>query len=194
MITNVVDDILIYENVLSDDFCEELIEAFESKIDYVRHMKNAIRDDYALQLDAHQSLYPFRDKIKQVLRDAHHYFGEYYDIQNNFDFIMSPSYKMQKSTTGGGFTYWHHEQGSDMRMVGRFAVWMFYLNDGFQGGTTDFKMQEHSFVPKRGTLLVWPAAYTHIHRGAPDLIGTKYILTGWWRYPIPEGAEQPKDC
>ena len=36
--------------------------------------------------------------------------------------------------------------------------------------------------PEQGTLVLWPAGYTHIHRGNPPLSGEKYIMTGWLEY------------
>tara|TARA_B100001113_G_C21050302_1_gene596448 strand:- start:967 stop:1209 length:243 start_codon:yes stop_codon:yes gene_type:complete len=60
---------------------------------------------------------------------------------------------------------------------------MIYLNDIplENGGATDFYHQEITFQPKKGTLVLWPAAYTHMHRGA-FLTGelSKYIATGWF--------------
>ena len=60
---------------------------------------------------------------------------------------------------------------------------MIYLNDipYESGGATDFFHQEVSFQPKKGTIVLWPAAYTHVHRGS-FLTGiiSKYIATGWF--------------
>ena len=60
---------------------------------------------------------------------------------------------------------------------------MIYLNDipYGNGGATDFFHQEISFQPKKGTVVLWPAAYTHVHRGS-FLTGdvSKYIATGWF--------------
>ena len=60
---------------------------------------------------------------------------------------------------------------------------MIYLNDipYENGGGTDFFHQKMSFQPTKGTLVLWPAAYTHMHRGA-FLTGdkSKYIATGWF--------------
>ena len=36
--------------------------------------------------------------------------------------------------------------------------------------------------PKKNRLVIWPAHYTHVHRGLQPLSGNKYILTGWTEY------------
>ena len=40
-------------------------------------------------------------------------------------------------------------------------------------------MQHRRVQPKKGLLLIWPAYFTHKHRGNPPLKGEKYIATGW---------------
>ena len=65
----------------------------------------------------------------------------------------------------------------------RVLTWMIYLNDipPEDGGGTDFLYQKKTFHPTRGTVVLWPACYTHMHRGA-FLTGDKdkYIATGWF--------------
>lgn len=175
-----------YHNAFSNELCDLLIEEFEKRKEHIRFTENEIRSDYALQLEAFESLTSLCDVVKGKLNHCWEQFARKYEIKNEFNYIMSPSIKLQKSVTGGGFTYWHHEQGSDPRMIGRFGVWMVYLNDDFEGGHTGFKHQHMSYKPRKGTCLIWPAGYTHRHRANPDLVGTKYILTGWFRYPTPD--------
>lgn len=180
-----MDFIEVYDNALSDELCDKLIQAFEEKSSFARYTDNEIRKDYAIQLDNFESLWPLRDKVAFALRDCWEQYGNKYGTYNEFNDIVSPTFKMQKSVTDGGFTFWHSEQGSDPKMISRFAVWMFYLNDDFEGGNTAFKFQDKSIRPKKGSCVIWPAAFTHLHRAEPDLVGTKYILTGWFRYIIP---------
>ena len=59
-------------------------------------------------------------------------------------------------------------------------AWMVYLNDVEEGGETEFLYQKRKVKPKKGTILIWPGGYTHLHRGNPPM-SDKYIATGWWQ-------------
>ena len=59
---------------------------------------------------------------------------------------------------------------------------MLYLNDDYQGGETEFLYYKKRVQPERGKLLIWPAGYTHAHRGNMVLEGMKYVVTGWFHY------------
>lgn len=97
---------------------------------------------------------------------------------------VSTCIKIQRTPPGGGFNSPHYEQGPTEDVSRRYAVWMLYLNDVAHGGTTSFPLQGLEFEPKAGTLVVWPAAYTHVHHGnPPEKDCWKYIATGWYQYP-----------
>ena len=57
-----------------------------------------------------------------------------------------------------------------------------YLNDVTEGGETEFLYQKCRFKPEKNTILIWPAQFTHVHRGNPPLSNDKYIITGWVEY------------
>jgi hypothetical protein len=87
---------------------------------------------------------------------------------------------MQKTDPGAGYHIWHSEQqqGSDSA---RCLVYSAYLNDIDDAGETEFLYQRLRIVPKENTMILWPAAFTHTHRGNV-VHGTKskYIITGWF--------------
>ena len=133
------------------------------------------------------------------------YASKWKGILDSSDPVSSWTCKVQKTNSGGGYHIWHSENGAFLYRD-RVLTWMIYLNDVPRecGGATDFFHQEVSFQPKKGTIVLWPAAYTHVHRGA-FLTGStsKYIATGWFSREPGEvtnrklgelsGQLQPKD-
>jgi len=89
--------------------------------------------------------------------------------------------KVQKTPPKGGFHRWHAEQGQGVDNASRCLVWMIYLNSTPEGeGTTEFLEQGVKVQPKQGTVVFFPAAWTHTHRGNPVYTCDKYIATGWY--------------
>lgn len=85
--------------------------------------------------------------------------------------------KFQRTRPGEGFHQWHFENGGETPY--RKLVTMMYLNTVEQGGETEFLYLHRRIQPRQGRLLIFPAGFTHTHRGNPPLSGTKYILTSW---------------
>ena len=56
---------------------------------------------------------------------------------------------------------------------------MTYLNNVDKGGSTYFKHYDLEINPKQGATLIWPAEWTHAHKGNIIKEGSKYIITGW---------------
>ncbi|ABZ77090.1 2OG-Fe(II) oxygenase [Shewanella halifaxensis HAW-EB4] len=82
----------------------------------------------------------------------------------------------------GGYPHWHSEQFPQLghnEALHRVVLYMFYLNDVEEGGETEFYYQNKSIKPKKGTMVIAPAGFTHSHRGNMPLSGDKYIATSW---------------
>ncbi|UZQ53894.1 2OG-Fe(II) oxygenase [Trichothermofontia sichuanensis B231] len=54
-----------------------------------------------------------------------------------------------------------------------------YLNDDFEGGTTWFDRQNLEIKPQTGSVIIFPAYYTHPHQSLPVTRGQKYAFTTW---------------
>jgi len=90
--------------------------------------------------------------------------------------------KLQKYKPGEGFYRWHSERSSVLPYTKRLLVYMTYLNDVSDGGETEFFYQQVKLRPKKGLTLIWPADWTHTHRGVTSSTQTKYIVTGWYGF------------
>ena len=65
----------------------------------------------------------------------------------------------------------------------RLLAFMTYLNDVEEGGSTYFNHYDLDIKPKQGLTLMWPAEWTHSHKGNVLKSGLKYIITGWLTFP-----------
>ena len=89
--------------------------------------------------------------------------------------------KLQKTHPGQGYHTWHCEAGG-REFQTRVLTWTVYLNDDFDAGETEFLYQQYRYKPKMGDIVIFPAAFTHSHRGNSPIGGVKYIITGWLEF------------
>jgi hypothetical protein len=103
--------------------------------------------------------------------------------------LMEPV-NIQFYKPGAGFKQWHTERTeSHFPSVTRHLVFMTYLNDVHDQGETEFFYQKIKVKPVKGLTLIWPADWTHTHRGVPSPTEDKFIITGWYNYiarPAPD--------
>ena len=76
-----------------------------------------------------------------------------------------------------------HTERSNLGSLHRVLAWMTYLNDVEEGGETFFSNYDIEVKPKKGQTLIWPAEWTHAHKGKVIKKGSKYIITGWMNFP-----------
>jgi len=182
------DFIGIYEDVLSKEKCQEIIDKMEfhmkSNPSEIRNGKEQFpqgdigRKDYQIFADKmtgniYQEINRFLDICLQI------YVEEFF-VLKNISSIRSDEVKLQMTPPRGGYHVWHCEQ--DKRQFSdRVLAWTLYLNDIPDGeGETEFLWQGLKVKPKAGTISVFPAAFTHCHRGNPVYSCDKYIATGWY--------------
>ena len=86
--------------------------------------------------------------------------------------------QIQHYKPGEGYHKWHID-GAQMNSCDRAMVYMTYLNDVTEGGGTMFYHQKVTTKAVKGKTLIFPAGYTHLHKGEISETQHKYILTGW---------------
>ena len=91
------------------------------------------------------------------------------------------SFNIQRYRTGQHFKEIHTERFS-LASLHRVFAFMTYLNDVEEGGSTYFSHYDLEIQPKKGLTLIWPAEWTHAHKGNELRAGSKYIITGWMNF------------
>lgn len=179
------DFIGVYENAADDNYCQHMIDKFEhlllttsGRCGEVDNGGLGNRKDIAYYferdaLDLAQNTNAILDASLDKYISEHPALG----MVNFYSHVV----KVQRTPPKGGFHRWHTEQDSEVKSVSRCLVWMIYLNDTPEGeGTTEFIEQGVKLQPKRGTVVFFPADWTHTHRGNPVYTCNKYIATGWY--------------
>ena len=96
---------------------------------------------------------------------------------------VTETVNIQHYKPNGGFKTWHAERTSHIfPIVNRHLVFMTYLNDVYDAGETEFFYQKFKVQPRKGLTVIWPADWTHTHRGIPSPTEEKYIVTGWFNF------------
>lgn len=190
------DHIGIFDNFFDENLCENYINFYKQleKINCVSDRSNKcpqhIADDKSFALittnfyrPEYNLDYISKDFIDIFFRECYSNYVKQYSILNECGRHGILDIKIQKTCPGQGYHAWHIENNS-MHSRNRLCAFMLYLNDVEEGGETEFLYQRKRFKPIKNRLLIWPAMFTHLHRGNPPLSGDKYIITGWVEYMV----------
>lgn len=182
----------IFKNAFSKEYCEEVINQYEIAVEAgfgqtrfksERTMKKDKDDTQVFQGEIHYL--PLRHYVREfneIFWEKIYPIYEYeYSPLNNSGRHCTFAFKMQKTKKGQGYHVWHYES-CNRENCNRLLTWILYLNDVHEGGETEFLYQHRRIKPEQGTLVLWPAAFTHTHRGNPPLSNDKYIVTGWTEF------------
>lgn len=180
----------IFPNLFDKEFCDKVIEKFESadKQGFTKSRLDAesspdvFKKDDALFTETQITtgiMDEENTKFNNVFWSvAYAKYSSEYGILKSYDDHSSPFSKVQRTRIGGGYHVWHAEDMT-LGMSNRLLTWILYLNDVEEGGETELLYQHKRIKPEAGTLIIFPAGFTHTHRGNPPLSGAKYIMTGW---------------
>lgn len=190
-----IDFIGMYENILPDGFCSYLIKEFDRILESGSG-SNRQKNGEGLKIHKEDSFFNLSlknhgvanfngDSCSRIVLDSIQEcflkYGEKFDILKTMN-LNSISLKMQKTVPGAGYHVWHCEQMST-ECSERVLVWAIYLNTlgANAAGETEFLYQKLRIKPKENSMIIWPASYTHTHRGNVVYGDTaKYIITGWF--------------
>lgn len=187
----------IYKNVYPEGYCQHLINEFDRlEIDSAGANRwesekalESQKNDYQINLDFRgQNTQEFENKhivpmFFDGLQVCYEKYVQKFSVLEHGK-IRANVMKMQRTPPGGGYHVWHGEQGNGDHAA-RVLVYMLYLNSLIpeEAGETEFLYQQKRFRPIENQMILWPASFTHAHRGN-TVFGSrsKYIVTGWFYY------------
>jgi hypothetical protein len=182
----------IYQEFISDlTICDKLIELFKNNNNYWENGKckegvysEAKKStDMSISINAIESNELIKSYVDELNNIVKHYIKQF-----NFSNEIEPwgiveDFNIQYYKPNEAFFKWHCERAtSKYPICNRHLVWMTYLNDVENDGETEFYYQKLKIKAEKGKTVIFPADWTHTHRGVPSQKNEKYIITGWFNF------------
>jgi len=186
------DFIKVYKNKVSKRLCEDAIKLFNKReeLGFVKQRQEfdaspkINKDDHMVTLGQKLSdpFEQYSDMVLNLQSSVNDCITEYYNefgiLATNFEEAQHcRAMQIQRTSPGEGYHMWHFERNKSY--AHRILAWTVYLNDDFEAGETEFLYQAKRIKPEAGSVCVFPADWTHTHRGNQPIDGDKYIITGW---------------
>jgi hypothetical protein len=179
----------IYEkkNTLTDEICDEIIYLFEQeKINkhigmtlsgYKPQSKKTI--DYLINCEDDDKWKNIDNTLFNVLyENINKYFKKFTKYCFHSYLMRDSGFLIQKYLKNDGFFNYHddfkHTENGEYRII----TYLWYLNDVFEGGETEF-FKKYKIIPEKGKLVLFPTFWTYPHCGLIPKSNDKYIITGW---------------
>jgi hypothetical protein len=186
----------VYNDALSKDQCQSIIDYFNSmkecNLVFQRHPiiegPKHEKEDETVFLTHPQVLtlnktHPILEKLSAVVFECYREYVAKYSVLQTSKNQGITSIRLQRTPIGGGYHKWHFENNG-LSESSRIVAFTVYLNDMEDngGGETEYLYQHCRCEAIAGRIAIWPAGFTHPHRGNPPLKNEKYIATGWIEY------------
>ena len=182
----ITDFIAVYEDAVSVEYCEKFIGYIDHYVEHGIIIKEPFDSDHKdhstinFHNDARYDMLSGDNLPLTFLPMVKDYVDDYLDRYSllKHEVMLMFDVKAKKIPIGGGFHRWHYENGG-LQVSPRKLVVQLYLTTVEEGGETEFLYINKRVKAKQGTLIIFPAAFTHTHRGNPPIGQDKYILTTW---------------
>ena len=183
--------IFIGQGAISTKTCENMIDLFKKSPSKFAGTVGINQLDAVVDLEKKSStectydihdpvLIDYCKELQTVLVD----YMEKYPFCNSYGaFTIKEPVKIQFYKPNQSYSTYHTERGSCFfPNNNRHLVFMTFLNTVTDGGGTEFFHQNLVTEATQGKTLIWPADWTHTHRGVMSPTQEKYIITGWYSF------------
>ena len=200
--TDIIKDFIgIFPNAASKEYCDKVINRFDTTQEARESGRGGIVTRQQLEgistTKKDSSMYFFESEpnlivvqnnislVQEFNEITWKCYGKFKEEYGFLDSVMmhklAYSIKIQKYKPGQGYHVWHCDSNG-MDSCRRILVTSLFLNTVEEGGETEFLYQSKRVPAVQGTLILFPAGWTHPHRGNPPLKGNKYIITTWLEF------------
>ena len=174
--------IRVFPNAFSDEFCDKLIAKFEEAAtkDKERYSNTGVNftqlnfREAGWEQEQSEMVHIFVEHAKKYAKSV--------GITNEWPMKYAlEDIRMKKYNANDHDEFQAHVDVGDNRNCTRFLVFFVYLDDNEKGGTT-FPKLKHSVECKKGSMLMFPPMWTHVHAGEKPKDKAKYMVGSYLHY------------
>ena len=165
---------------LTPTVCDGLISLFNDNSE--RHIRNDNNTMLFTEFNVTKHVDDLTGLLVQAVMNA---LDKYLEDTVKYNQFLPPPYQMEEfrikrylGDTDEQFR-WHSDVG-DIHSAKRYLALLFYLNDDYDEGETEFV--DMLVTPKKGDVLIFPPTWQYAHRGLPPINGDKYIMSSYLNY------------
>ena len=189
------DYIKVYDDVIDEVSCKELIKKFENSHEYFQtvHQEsgdNAISFEQITLVD-HEEWKSVQNGMVELFQD--------YILHYKVDCLINreqwpatygyEAIRMKRYLANDYDRFDPHVDVMNHETARRFLAFFIYLNDVDEGGETVFTdinkpgtFIPYTVQPKRGRLLMFPPTWQYYHAGKKPISGMKYLIHSYCHY------------
>ena len=174
-----------YDNVVPDNFCDDMIKQFELSAEHHERHHQGEMSFSQLHLLAHDEwktevaylIDVFKESIKRYREDCNiGYKSNIWPQKYSFEGM-----RLKRYLADGRDQFGNHVDVSDYNSARRFLVFFLYLDDN-EGGATSFPDMGIKSECKKGSILMFPPLWPWLHDGEKPIDKSKYILGSYLHY------------
>ncbi len=181
--TKLTDWIKIYDDMLSEDFCDEYTKMIHDTMGgqglIVKPDTDHRRCDIYEGMDSHNESF---GRFKVVIRKIFERYKRELDNNNlhHLRVLEAPNIICYSNDdTDGVNRFGTHCDTWNMATASRQLSLILYLNDVDEGGKTTFTDLGIEVKPKKGRVLIFPPFHMFTHTGESPISNPKYIIVAW---------------
>ena len=180
---NLSDYVRVYDDALTPDQCQSLIDSFETDVEH--HIIN--NDEYKkfTEINIVQAGWDLQDLVRSAQQYRYQYWLDCDLIRPMIDPDHAwEQFRMKRYRVGAGEQFYPHNDVYNYNTARRFIVMFWYLNDVEDGGETVFYRldQEIRVRPRQGSVLMFPCTWQYLHAGLAPVSNDKYIVGTYFHY------------
>jgi len=177
--------IKIYDNIISDDLCNEIIEEYRESEEWE---SSSTRNDVYCGIEKHYDIISIssvntilKNLVKRKKNDE-----LIFDIISHAKDLYNKEFQHLNIEFDTGFDLIRYKEGQfyrqhtdDFKGKQREIACSIYLNDNYEGGELAFFDKEKVIKCKKGSISMFPSNFMYPHEIMPVFNGTRYSIETW---------------